>query len=401
MELRIRKQWAIVLLVSSMALASFIGGYLIARLIIAPSTITAVETFTETSKDRYWNAAKDLLDYVMRWVEEDRGLKFNRGVELVVLTREWVVEHWGLGYLNLTEVRIKEELYKALFMVPESYNLTRVKLGQSGCMVAASADNTIYVVKEYFDPSKRLQAGRILAHELTHILQGAYFKIPRGSFHDERQAIRAVVEGDADLVALDYFLEHGGKAKARGHEEGFDPVTSIWLFPYLYGREFVQYLRGLGGWEKVDEVYLRMPRSTAEILHPEKYVEGWEPRRVGFATEVGEDWRILLRDRLGEFFIRQMLRAHLPMKIAVKAAEGWSGDLIEYYERGDRRLLRWKIVWESGEELEEFLEAFTQLLENINAEKVAENRWRWDDRLIDLRVEDLSITLTENFEIER
>jgi len=399
--LRIGKPQIIVLLMLFTILASFIGGYLIASMTVAhPSTITIMKTVAETSKDRYWEAAKDLLDHVMSWVEEDRGLRFNRNVELVVLTREWVIKHWGLGYLNLTEVKLEEELYKALFMVPKSYNLTRVKLGQSGCTVAASADNTIYVVKEYFDPSKRLQAGRVLAHELTHILQGAYFKIPKGRFHDERQAIKAVVEGDADLVALDYFLEHGGKAEVQGHEEGFDPVTSIWLFPYLYGREFIQYLRELGGWEKVNEVYLRMPRSTSEILHPEKYVEGWEPRRVEFTAKVGEDWRILSRDRLGEFFIRQMLRAHLPMEVAMRAAEGWSGDLIEYYGRGDERLLRWKIMWESREELEEFLRAFTQLLEEVNAERVGENRWMWDGRVIDLRVEDLSITLTENFKVE-
>ena len=150
----------------------------------------------------------------------------------------------------------------------------------------------------------------------------------------------------------------------------------------------------------MNEVYLRMPRSTAEILHPEKYVEGWEPRRVEFTTKVGEDWRILSRDRLGEFFIRQMLRAHLPMEVAVRAAEGWSGDLIEYYERGDERLLRWKIMWENREELEEFLTAFLKLLEEVNAERVGENRWMWDGRVIDLRVKGLSITLIENFKIE-
>ena len=399
--MRVRRSQATILLILFMVLAGFIGGYLIASMSVAPpSTITIVKTITKTSRDHYWNATKNLLNYVMKWVEEDRGLKFDQNVNLVVLTKEWVIKHWGLGYLNLTKIELEEELYKALFMVPESYNLTKIKLGQSGCTVAASADNTIYVVKEYFDPSKRLQAGKILAHELTHILQGIYFKIPEGRFHDEKQAIRAVIEGDADLVALDYFLEHGGKAESQGREERLDSVTSIWFFPYLYGREFIQYLRELGGWEKVNEVYIRMPGSTAEILHPEKYVKGWKPRRVEFATKVEKDWRILLRDRLGEFFVRQMLRAHLPMEVAVKAAEGWSGDLIEYYKKDEKRLLRWKIAWENRKELEEFLTAFTQLLKEINAEKVGENKWIWNDRIIDLRIEDLSITLIENFRIK-
>ena len=77
-----------------------------------------------------------------------------------------------------------------------------------------------------------------------------------------------------------------------------------------------------------------------------------------------------------------------------------SGDLIEYYGRGDERLLRWKIMWENREELKEFLAAFLKLLEEVNAERVGENRCMWDGRIIDLRVEDLSITLTENFKIE-
>ena len=338
-----------------------------------------------------------LLEEVLEWVERNRGLRFNCNVSLVVLTKEWVAEHWGLGYLNRTDIRIKEELYKALFMVPKEYNLTRIKLGQSGCVVAASADKTVYVVREYFDPSKRIEAGEILAHELTHILQGIHFKIPVGRFHDEKQAIRAVVEGDAGTVATDYLLAHGGVKQERGHEEGYDPITSIWLFPYLYGEDFIQYIRELRGWRGVNQVYSRMPKSTSEILHPEKYVSGWRPMMVKIAVRVGDDWRLQLRDRLGEYFIRQMLRAHLPIEVAVKAADGWRGDLLEYYANDGRRLLYWKIAWEDRMELEEFLKAFEKLLEEVGAERVGEHAWIKDGIDVRLVVDGSSVLIIENF----
>ena len=381
----------VAVLVSS---AAFAGGYLIARMAVTSPTIVETTTITE---DHYWNTSMTLLEEVLEWVERDRGLRFNCNVSLVVLTKEWVAEHWGLGYLNRTDIRIKEELYKALFMVPKEYNLTRIKLGQSGCVVAASADKTVYVVREYFDPSRRVEAGEILAHELTHILQGIHFKIPVGRFHDEKQAIRAVVEGDAGTVATDYLLAHGGVKQDRGHEENYDAITSIWLFPYLYGEDFIQYIRELRGWRGVNQVYSRMPGSTSEILHPEKYLSGWRPTMVRIAVRVGDGWRLQLRDRLGEYFIRQMLRAHLPMEVAVKAADGWKGDLLEYYANDGRRLLYWKIAWEDRMELEEFLKAFERLLEEVGAERIGEHAWIKDGIDIRLVVDGSSVLIIENF----
>ncbi|MEM2189661.1 MAG: hypothetical protein QXG35_10090, partial [Nitrososphaerota archaeon] len=62
------------------------------------------------------------------WVESRRGLRFKEDVGIVVLMREWVMEHWGVGGLNATQVMIEEIVLKSLFMVPENFNLTDFKV---------------------------------------------------------------------------------------------------------------------------------------------------------------------------------------------------------------------------------------------------------------------------------
>ncbi len=42
-------------------------------------------------------------------------------------------------------------------------------------------------------------------------------------------------------------------------------------FPYLDGQVFVSTLLGQGGWDSVDEAWDRLPASTEQILHPERY----------------------------------------------------------------------------------------------------------------------------------
>ena len=92
-----------------------------------------------------------------------------------------------------------------------------------------------------------------------------------------------------------------------------------------------------------------------------------------------------------------MLRAHLPMEVAVKAADGWRGDLLEYYANDGRRLLYWKIAWEDRMELEEFLKAFERLLEEVGAERIGEHAWIKDGIDVRLVVDGSSVLIIESF----
>jgi hypothetical protein len=370
------------------------------RLITQTITITEnVKIFPTISDKSYEEDVRALLQYMKGWVESSRGLSFKRDVDVVVLTREWVVEHWGVGGLNITQVRIEEAVLKSMFLVPEDFNLTEFKVRVSGYMIAGAADHTIYVVKEFFDPSNRVAAGSTLAHELMHILQGEYFSLPRPSSTDEQNALSALVEGEAGLIGSQYLVEHGSRPHGPSPESILEPLEALWLFPYIYGEPFVRYIYERGGWSMVNTLYDDPPRSTTQILHPEKYLEGWRPITVDPPPHPGDGWRLMLQDVMGEFFVRQVLRAHLDGLSANRSAEGWRGDVLQLYERGDGYMLRWKMLWENEDEAAEFSEAFMRLLESVGAERISERTWIAGNRLVELQIEDQVTLITVVYDV--
>ena len=48
-------------------------------------------------------------------------------------------------------------------------------------------------------------------------------------------------------------------------------LTRELLFPYLDGLYFTQRMWGRGGWDAVDAVWADPPRSTEQVMHPERY----------------------------------------------------------------------------------------------------------------------------------
>lgn len=354
--------------------------------------VEAIEISPPTFDEEYRRNVQELLEHVAGWVESRRGLSFKERVEVVVLTKEWVIEHWGAGFLNLTKTKLEEIILKSLFVVPRDFNLTDFKVNRAGYIVAASAGNKIYVVRELFNLDNRLRAGSVLVHELTHILQGEHFELPTPSTSDERNAFDALIEGDAGLLASRYVLEHGGLV-SRLAENEFDPLTALWLFPYLHGEPFVRYVYEARGWDGVNELYKDPPRSTTEILHPEKYLGGWRPIKPSLTPELDGGWRLLMQDTLGEFFIRQMLRKHLPFSIANRSAEGWCGDVIQLYERDGAYKILWKIVWENPDEADEFSRAFRELLERVGADQISENSWIIESEVVVVETSDVEVLI--------
>ena len=107
---------------------------------------------------------------------------------------------------------------------------------------------------------------------------------------DRALARAAVYEGDATLLMV---LWAGGNLTPEEFADvqaaGADPesaavlartpailVESL-LFPYTAGQAFVLPVQTAGGWDAVNALYDDLPRSTEQILHPDKYRSGEEP----------------------------------------------------------------------------------------------------------------------------
>lgn len=290
-------------------------------------------------------------------VERVRGLSFAEEPEVFVVSREWVLERWGPAARG-GELRLWEEVYRMTLLVPPGYNLTRSAEAFTASWIAASAGGDVYVIKENFLAAGE-EARWVLVHELVHVLQGQHFKVPPPRSLDERLAVSALIEGDADFVARLYASERGIELLGVTSLPLSDPPLAIEYFPYAYGWRFVEYLYDLGGWDLVNRAYEDPPVSTEQVVHPSKFVAGEEPEEVGVRLSGGLS--VLHSDRMGYFYIYVLVASTLGEERASAVAEGWAGDALVLAENSTHKVLVWRVLWDSPTDAEEFYRALAEV----------------------------------------
>jgi len=220
------------------------------------------------------------------------------------------------------------------------------------------------------------------AHEYTHALQDQHFdlkalgfgKEKSGKDDDQLQAIQALVEGDATFTQQQYMTTYFSATEVLSllrqslavDQEVLNRAPPFLreslLFPYQEGLRFVQALYLRGGWPAVNAAYAAPPRSTEQILHPERYPED-APQVVTLpplTDTLGSGWHLVDENVLGEFTLRAYLDVYLPRGQAAQAAEGWDGDRYAVYQDAttDRTVLVVGILWDDVAEMTEFDEAY-------------------------------------------
>ena len=357
--------------------------------------------------EEYKALAEQLLSDAREEFEDIRGVSV-REVTLEVVNQSWVIENWGKAYADFDEIIREEKIYKALFMISQDVSLYDVRLEWTGMFHAAKWNGKIYVVEEKFDVTNEFTATSTFVHELTHIMQESY-SLPERPTFDGAKALTSLKEGDATFMA-DIFKNDG--VISTSLSVTVDDKTSLSVplgflfgdeiqlslpstiddlnrFPYRYGVEFVKALYNQkGGWEAVNEAYENPPRTTEQIMHPEKYFAQEDAQTVEVPSITGE-WNLKKTDRFGEYFIFVMLDNWLSETDAKNAAEGWGGDLINYYEKDDDFLFTWNIAWDSSEDAYEFYAAFQDMMDKTSADNPTDDCWFAYERY-------LSIQLNEN-----
>ena len=294
------------------------------------------------------------VDEIARRVEALRGLKFDTLPEPVQVTPEQA-EREGLEDLDRTypaaRRRADEQVLKLLGLIEPSVDLREV----SGSLFSEG-------VLGYYDPrTKRLRVvkgaatgGRVLAemtlaHELTHALEDQRFGLDledEGASDDAALARLALVEGTASDLMYAYADRHFTAEETLGGVLGsaFQPSGSLpgflqaqIVFPYVGGQRFVTALRERAGgrWTLVDLAdRSRVPQSTEQVLHPEKWVRVEPPVRVRVRAgeALGPGWKRAAGGVLGEFQTRELL-ANAGGGGSADAAAGWGGDHYELWRR--------------------------------------------------------------------
>lgn len=318
-------------------------------------------------------------------VTELRGLEPLAPIEPVVLTRDELRERVESDFATDTTPQESQadvlEL-SAFDFLGRDYDLytALVTLQSEGILGFYDPETAEFVVVNdgaLLDPAAQWTH----AHEFVHALQDQYYDLDALSDEtldsEARAAVRALAEGEAELVQYLYLFEGGyfteSEAEAilndpeqtdGGFLRDFPPVlVNDLAFPYTDGVEFVIDLYREGGFEAIDAAWANLPRSTEHILHPERYRAGDLPQLVTLAPltdTLGAGWELLDEDILGEFYLRQYLDQQLPTATVNRVATGWGGDRYAiYWNEADATLvMALRLVWDTPADALEFAQAY-------------------------------------------
>ncbi len=276
-----------------------------------------------------------------------RGLKFKQQPHVVVLTKAEAMQKFKPSKPDIKALEMKGMVYKMTLLLPPNYSMVHATESQEAEWVAVTVGNTIYIIKQNFDEN-RATAERTIAHELVHVLQRQWFNAPYGGpTLDSTLAIRALVEGDADLVA-DMFCNynHIPIHKIRNLYTR-NPMTDIGIFPYVFGDPFVRYLYKVGGWKLVNSAYRNLPVSTKQVMFPELYIQGWKPLNV--TASLPSNYEVIRKDRMGAFYVFLLYWGHgANYSTAMSFARAWVGDRLVFGTNGTAYMLVWNVEFNSS-----------------------------------------------------
>jgi len=270
----------------------------------------------------------------------------------------------------------------------------------------------------------------VMAHELTHALQDQHFNLrrfekwPHGD-SDAELAVHALVEGDATLAMTVYMAKNPLVALAFSRSlttgvatEQFDKMPRAMreslIFPYLRGSEWATQLYRKGGWSEVSNAFTKLPLSTEQILHADKYYKYERPikivlpdvtsllnagsrnRQTANSNQQSASskqqravsnqqsaisnqksvrplstahrplptggWRRIDSDVNGEWtyylILDEFLKAPFESK---RAAAGWAGDRYALYEGPNGQVLLAQVaVWDTENDAREFFDAYAK-----------------------------------------
>lgn len=359
---------------------------------------------------------QDLLDAA----EKFRGLEARRPVPAGTLAepelRRKIAESVAKE-LNPGEIRAIETGAKAFGLIPESLSLASYLPDLLASQVAG-----------FYDPERdymalvRREGGAVsggegrdpedvtIVHELTHALQDQHFNLQEfesaDPMSDASTARAALAEGDATLTMMSYVAGASvetvpgmGEALAKAFSDpailggadlpGGDELSKApaWirdslLFSYVQGFSFCLDVRRTGGQKLLDHAFKTdPPRSSEQILHPEK----WHGRRddpVALSwpdlADVLPGWAKVSEGEMGEATLRTLLRERSRDRRQVSqadtAAAGWGGDRFAVYEKDGRRLLVWWTEWDSEADARELLKAARKLGSGWQVESLSPRR---------------------------
>jgi hypothetical protein len=189
-----------------------------------------------------------------------------------------------------------------------------------------------------------------LVHELTHANQDQSFDLSTmweatRTDDESATALRGLVEGEASLVADDYYQSQSASwqrsvdARSSTATESRIPVVdTLASFPYRAGERFVAGLRDAGGSGAITAAYAKPPRFSRDLVDPAGWLAGTLPQvtkpplptNVGRANSDTADYGML-----GVVGLWMTAEGGAPDPDDIGRLDGWTGDAYVATENRD------------------------------------------------------------------
>lgn len=336
--------------------------------------------------------SEDTVDFILEQVIGVRGLALLQPVQHGTSTRDEIrallIQRIEMEYPR-EEILAEERALKMLRLIPEHLDLYEFMIELLTEQIAGYYDplEARFLLADWVSAEEQEE---VIAHELTHALQDQHFDLESilnaDVNGDQALAYSSVIEGDGILTMLAYLLASQGRTiadlpdlaalaetTANFSSSEFKILAEaplflreVLLFPYSYGAQFVQIVVHRSGWEGLNKVYSDLPRSSEQILHPEKYLSNRDdPVTIeidDFSEYLGPGWSNISDDTLGELGLLILLKEKgVGDEVSRNAAKGWGGDSYYLLEGpGGAEALMLKTAWDSEGEAEEFCRTYTQ-----------------------------------------
>ena len=309
---------------------------------------------------------------VLDRVAELRGTPPKGEVAMNLVGRREATEYFRNDFTeeDLRRFQVQEDVYHLLSMIPESTDLLDTFLGFLGQGVLGFYDTDLkaFYLLDDLGGLDTFVARSTLVHEFTHALQDQYYGLKalgesREEDWDASLALAQTVEGEAVATETAF----AGFSVRLVTCFSIPPVGGGGT-PYVVRRDLMTwYEDGLCFVQAVRErlangataIFERLPATTEQVLHPDKYLAGEGAVAVTLPAlegALGEGWGEIDGSTLGEYTLQNLLvlgmTAERPR--VQEAAAGWGGDAWRLYGREEARLFAATVAWDSAADAQQF-----------------------------------------------
>ncbi|MEM8883451.1 MAG: hypothetical protein AAGD14_05250 [Planctomycetota bacterium] len=357
-------------------------------LLLAASALLGGDDEVQAEVERRCKELSDAIEKVL-------GKKFEKPVPVQIVDEDFIVAFAKDIDRKTTPRGVVEtttRLHVRLRLVEPGFDLRKTYFEFLRSMVAGLYDpdqDRFFVVRNKVDldgPSFSITAAHELGHAYRDVDKDYWKRVQDTAYVDEDAAIAVtcLAEGDAELIGNVFgsglpaaeitprVIAAAKQAPSLVPLVMNDPGMSrfplfmreMFLTRYFIGQAFAAQVFEKGGWDALSAAFDNPPRSTEQILHPEKYLakepdeptifEGGDPSKA-----LGEGWRTSYVNTFGEFSVRVYLTEALGRARATVVAEGWDGMRYFICEKSDSPLFFGAVSeWDTEQDAIEFATAW-------------------------------------------